>query len=336
MMKKTQQNILLFVVTFACLLAFTVVILGAYTRLSNAGLGCPDWPGCYGHILVPEKIEQLKQVEKTFPGQIVETAKAWKEMIHRYAAGILGIVILLIAGLSFLFRKKLNVGMRLPLTLCLLLVLQATLGMLTVTLKLLPLVVMGHLLGGLAILSVLWCLRWNIIHASASFKIKRFSSLTLLSLLGVIFIAMQLALGGWVSTNYAGLSCVGFPYCNGQIIPHDHLQEAFNFLSPIGANYEGGVLNGVTRATIQMVHRLWAYWIAIYLIGLSVLIFSVKSYRGLRRNMLLIMIVLTIQIIWGILNVAWMLPLWVAVMHNATAALLFLAMLTLTLKSRTI
>jgi cytochrome c oxidase assembly protein subunit 15 len=302
--------------TVALILALFVVMLGAYTRLTDAGLGCPDWPGCYGHLVLPSTQKGLVSAQNEFPQIPIETRKAWTEMAHRYAAGTLGFLILFIAGSVFWQKKKLL--WQESLVLVVLLFFQAALGMWTVTLKLLPLVVMGHLLGGILIFSYLCRLRLRLSQLSTNY-LPQWRPWILLALVIVFF---QIALGGWVSSNYAGIACIGFPQCNGQWLPPLHLTQGFNLFSAVGANYQGGVLDNDIRMTIQFIHRLGAVLTVVYLIGLSVLLLVKTSNSLLRRFALGVIFLVSLQFLLGVMNVLYLLPLGVAVAHNGVAALL--------------
>lgn len=295
----------------ALLLALVVVVLGAYTRLTQAGLGCPDWPGCYGHMILQET--QLSTADVT---------KAWTEMVHRYAAGTLATLIVLLGILRSRYAKFTYI----PYFLMGLVAFQAALGMWTVTWKLLPIVVMGHLLGGLSIVACLGWLHYRVIDDRNI--TWQGSGLQTLAAISAITVFLQIALGGWVSANYAGISCVGFPLCNGQWIPDLNFQEAFRLFSPIGENYQGGLLDPAARMTIQWVHRLGAILTVILLMG-----FSYQLYRSKwRLAASLVAGFVLIQFLLGIANVVWLLPMPVAVLHNAVAALLLATVITLNAK----
>ncbi len=317
------------ITVLAIILAFLVVTLGAYTRLTNAGLGCPDWPGCYGHMVLPSAAEKLQLAQANYPAMPIESRKAWTEMVHRYAAGTLGILILCIAIGALRVRFK---GNRLPIAipcfLVILLVFQALLGMWTVTLKLLPVVVMGHLLGGVLIFASLCYFRWQLSHDYDLRSLQR-SGLQYWVAFGVILVLAQIALGGWVSSNYAGIACVGFPQCNGQWLPTLHFSEGFNLFSPVGANYQGGVLDSNIRVTIQFIHRLGAVITAFYVLLLSLMLFVRSNSNVVRRMACFAILIVLIQFTLGILNVVYFLPLWVAVAHNGGAALLLAVMVSL-------
>ncbi|MBS0359282.1 MAG: COX15/CtaA family protein [Proteobacteria bacterium] len=316
--------------TIALVLAFVVIILGAYTRLTHAGLGCPDWPGCYGQVTVPETSQAIQEAKKLFPGAPLETRKAWNEMVHRYAAGLLGLMILLI-NITALINYKRQRLIVLPGLLLLVVIGQAALGMWTVTLKLLPLVVMGHLVGGFTLFILLGLLR---LQLTEKFRYSIPYSASYLygspALIGVFILIAQIILGGWVSANYAGISCVGFPKCNGVWWPVMHLKEALNFFAPIGANYQGGLLESGARVTIQMMHRLGAVVTLLYLGWYSLWVWKTAKSRYLKHTGQIIFVLLLVQIGLGIINVTYMLPLWNALAHNAVAALLLLTLSQLT------
>ncbi len=312
-------KLLRFCATCALVFALFVVMLGAYTRLTHAGLGCPDWPGCYGHIVLPMAKNELTQAQRHYPLIPIETVKAWTEMAHRYAAGTLGLLIIAIAFLVFrLNRLRVFVPRVIPAILVLLLVFQAALGMWTVTLKLLPVVVMGHLLGGILIFSCLCYFRWQLSKASQC----QLPSCRAWITGAIVIVFCQIALGGWVSSNYAGIACIGFPQCNGQWLPKLYLAQAFNVFSSIGANYQGGLLDNEIRMTIQMVHRMGAYVTALYLWGLSAFILLRVTLKPLRRAAFLLAFLVGMQLMLGIINVVYLLPLFAAVAHNGLAALL--------------
>lgn len=327
---------LVYIASIAVVLAFVVVVLGAYTRLTDAGLGCPDWPGCYGHMVLPKSTDALAQAQTSYPHLPIEARKAWTEMVHRYAAGTLGLLILILASVAVKRRyQNGNTPILLPLFLLGLVCFQAALGMWTVTLKLLPTVVMGHLLGGMSILACLWWLRLSLI-SPASTEAPPEHGLQKLKpwiVIGIVITFTQIALGGWVSSNYAGIACIGFPYCNGQLLPHLNFSQAFDFTSPIGMNYQGGVLDSSARITIQMVHRFGALITASYLLALTIAIFFRSKSKSSKSIAGLLAILLMVQFCLGVLNVVKLLPLSVAVSHNAVAALLFLTLLTLGFKA---
>jgi len=296
----------------AVIFAWLVIGLGAFTRLKAAGLGCPDWPGCYGHVM-PEGGSE----------------KAWIEMIHRYCAGTLVLLIVVITFLSLLRVARQGGNLLLWCLLVFLMVIyQALLGMWTVTLKLWPIVVSQHLLGGMIILALLW-----IIHLKSRDFRQRFIFAgrdKFFAVMALILVFSQISLGAWTSTNYAGISCHDFPFCHWSQTMHYRIREAFNLMIPPGINYEGGVLNEVVRQTIQMVHRWGALVMSSYLIFLGIyLIIRYPNCFKLQRIILFMLILLILQVILGIVNVVAQLPLVIAVMHNLFAALLLVSVVSI-------
>lgn len=312
--------------SIAVLLALFVVMLGAYTRLTDAGLGCPDWPGCYGQMVLPSADASLQEAQTKYPQIPIEARKAWTEMAHRYAAGTLGLLILflLVRVLRSCYQGK-KTPWRIPVVLILLVLFQAALGMWTVTLKLLPVVVMTHLLGGILIFACLSRFRLQL----SSLRGDNMPQWRPWFYLGCIVVFLQIALGGWVSANYAGISCIGFPQCNGIWFPELHFSAGFNLFSSVGANYQGGLLENDARISIQFIHRLGAVLTAAYLLILSFVIVLKANVKNIKAVAVLIILLVLIQFILGILNVTYMLPLFVAVAHNGIAALLFAAVFSL-------
>lgn len=306
-------------------LALVVVVLGAFTRLVDAGLGCPDWPGCYGFLMVPSSETSLEAAEQRFPDAPVEAHKAWWEMIHRYFAGALGLVILALAIMAVRARRRSGPGgAQLPaglsLGLLVLVVCQAAFGAWTVTLKLWPQVVTAHLLGGFATLSLLWLLALRLGVLGAVHVPRRVQTLAAVAL-GVVVV--QVALGGWVSSNYAALACHDFPTCHGEWWPSMDLAAGFDVTQQVGPNYLGGQLESDGRVAIQFAHRLGALVVLLVVGGLVW-----RLYRAHSPLALPVAALLAAQITLGIMNVVLVLPLWVATAHNAGGALLLLALVT--------
>ena len=311
------------------LLAFVVIVLGAYTRLSDAGLGCPDWPGCYGKLLgVPDTETDIAQANADFE-RAVEIGKAWKEMIHRYFAGTLGILIFIISLL--LFRKDHN-GKRhiiFGLVLASLLVFQAVLGMWTVTWQLKPIAVMGHLLGGFAVFNLLG---WQWLRTLSFSQLENYrlpSGLLSLSVLAIVVLIGQIALGGWVSSNYAALACVDFPTCQQQWWPPMDFREAFILWRGLGVDYEFGILEHPARVAIHVTHRIGAV-----ITAAIILLFALRLWHcaensiTLRKISAIILILLATQVVLGVLNVVMHLPLANAVLHNAVALILLFSLVS--------
>lgn len=314
----------------ATVLALFVVVLGAYVRLSDAGLGCPDWPGCYGHLDVPKEDHHIAQANALYPERPVEVQKAWKEMIHRYFAGALGLFILGLAIVAWRQRQVPNQLVALPFLLLGLVIFQALLGMWTVTLLLKPVVVMAHLLGGLTTLALLW---WLALRQGNYLSVTPVSgeakALRLWALLGLLLVLGQVTLGGWTSANYATLACPDFPTCQTQWWPPMDFKEAFILWRGLGVSYEGGVLDNNARVAIHMMHRLGAVVVLAYLGWLVWRVVHTIHQPVLRRTAMVVAVFLVIQISLGIANVVLHLPLPVAVAHNGVAALLILALVAL-------
>jgi len=310
---KYRRGSMLALATF--LLAFVVIIIGAYTRLTDAGLSCPDWPRCYGYLTAPHTASQLESAVQKYPLAPVDVKKAWAEMTHRYFAGAEGLLILLLVGSIFFTRKaKDSKAIAIGLTLTGLLTMQVMLGMLTVTEKLRPVIVLSHLLTGLSILSVLWWAYLDL-HIRDDFfpKIRASARLIPWIWVGLLVVAAQITLGGWVSTHYAGLACIDFPYCNGTLLP----------------NMQWNNLN-TDLISIHMLHRFGAYTTATTLGILSFFLIRTRSFRTTGMVMLSL---ITLQITLGILNIIWLRPVWLAMLHQSVAILLLLTTITALVKA---
>ena len=317
----------------ATVLALVVVVLGAYVRLNNAGLGCPDWPGCYGHLTVPTSSHAVAKADQAYPHRPVEAHKAWKEMIHRYFAGTLGLIVFALAAIAW-WRRRHGVPDQLvgvPSFLAVLIVFQALLGMWTVTLLVSPPIVMAHLLGGMTTLALLWwlSLRQSGLLAARAGLDRALQRLRPWALLGLVILVCQIALGGWTSSNYAALVCPDFPTCQGQWWPPMDFSQAFTLWHTTGINYEGGVLPNAARVAIHVTHRIGALVTFLYLATLSIAAMRAAVGTTTRRVAAALLILLLVQVSLGIANVELSLPLAVAVAHNAGAALLLLGIVTL-------
>ncbi|MDA8383025.1 MAG: COX15/CtaA family protein [Betaproteobacteria bacterium] len=302
----------------AAVLAFFVVVLGAYVRLSNAGLGCPDWPGCYGHLTVPEGARARAAAQEAFPTRPVAARIAWKEMIHRYFAGTLGLLILAAGRMAWRRREHARAQAWLFLFLVGLVVLQAALGMWTVTRLLTPLVVSAHLLGGMAILALLvWlALAAPGLRPVATEDMRRLKPWAL-GALALVYV--QIGLGAWVSTNYADFGCTGFPTCNGAWLPAMNFHQAFDLFHPLGLRPDGQPLTQAALAAIQWTHRLGAGLTLAYVGTLCVAAMRLARVRVIAAAVLSCLVV---QVLLGIATVVWDHPWPVALAHNAVAALL--------------
>ena len=304
---------------FGALLAFCVVVLGAWTRLGNAGLGCPDWPGCYGHLTVGQAVQHAAEANAAFPDRPLEADKAVKEMVHRYFASTLGLVIIAIAVLAFLNRRDSAQPVRMPALLVLLVVFQGLLGMWTVTLLLKPLIVTAHLAGGLATMSLLW---WLALDAGRAARPDAGRGLRRLAVLGLVVLAMQILLGGWTSSNYSAIACPDFPTCQASYWPDMDFKDAFVLWRGLGIDYEGGVLDHPARVAIHFTHRLGALVTALVLGFLAWKAIRTGGSRAVRTAGTALAAVLAIQLIVGPAMVLEAFPLPLATAHNAVAALL--------------
>jgi cytochrome c oxidase assembly protein subunit 15 len=326
----------------ATLLAFVVVVFGAYVRLTDAGLGCPDWPGCYGHM-TPAGAAQAAA-----DGRIeadVHTGKAWNEMIHRYLASVLGLIILVIAGLALRWRRHGDVPVKLPQFLVALVIFQGMLGMWTVTLLLKPLIVTLHLAFGLTTLSLLWWLWLTLRRRSsnpwsgtlkardggnaAALLLPAPQRLRTLAMVALVALSLQILLGGWTSTNYSAVACPDFPKCQASWWPEADFDEAFVMWRGLGINYEGGVLHHPARVAIHFTHRLGAIVATLALLLVAVLTLVKRREGNSRLAAVLVLGALGLQLAFGIFMVLRGFPLWLATAHNAGAALLLLATLAL-------
>lgn len=314
------------VALFAALVAFCVIVLGAYVRLSHAGLGCPDWPGCYGHITWPEHAHEVASANQNFPERPVETHKAWREMAHRYLAGALVLLVLLINYLAWKPAHRYQ-QLRLAAAGILALILfQAALGMWTVTLKLLPLVVTAHLLGGMATFGLLLWLAFKSSRPGRYNPSHPIRKLRPIIITGLVVLVLQIFLGGWTSTNYSALACPDFPTCHNAWWPDADYAEGFRIWREIGVDYEGGVLDLNARVAIHWAHRMGAI---VTFILLSIVSFRLLRTPVLQRAGAVLMALLITQVSLGIANVVFYLPLANAVLHNGAAALLLAMMIWL-------
>ena len=318
----------------ATCLASVVVILGAFTRLVDAGLGCPDWPGCYGHLLWPDSAQEIAVADSRFPDTPVSVDKTWPEMVHRYFAGTLGLFIIALAYIGWRQRETRTYPFRLPMLLLFLVVWQALFGMWTVTLKLWPQIVTAHLMGGMSLFSLLWLLTLRLDNQRWSFSsdiFQRLRKLKPLLILAVSCVFLQIALGGWLSSNYAAFACADFPTCGSQWWPAMDFPRGFNLLQGIGPNYLGGLMTNEARVAIHLTHRLGALVVSLCLVALCIALLMLPNSK-VRRMALVIAAALVLQIGLGVSNVFFQIPLVVAVAHNAGGALLLLSLVTLGVK----
>ena len=327
-MADSHLQIFTYLVRVATIVTLCVIVLGAFVRLSDAGLGCPDWPGCYGHWLgVPQTPLEIAQANEQYTTNSVHVEKAWKEMIHRYLAGLLGLIILGLTLIAVRNRQDSRQPVMLPLFTLGLTLFQAILGMWTVTLFLQPVIVTLHLLGGMTILSLLW---WLVLKTSVkqkpdrsvpNYKIK-------LGIFVTVLLALQITLGGWTSANYAALACLDFPTCQQQWWPDAmDFKQAFTLWHNTGINYALNPMDSPARTAIHLLHRIGAL-IVLVTSGFFLATLCRRNIpTPLKSAAIAALGLLLIQVALGISNVLFYLPLPVATAHNGIAALLLLAML---------
>ncbi len=388
-MSESKNKIATRLTAFAIVLALAVVVLGAFTRLADAGLGCPDWPTCYGHLWVPTTDADVERANALFADTPVEHDKTWPEQLHRIFASTLGLVILaifffcikgrdiedgwksVVGLLSILLGAtiaRIVVGdmldpylwvvvvayfanvvrlalkengtsdpFKLPAFIAGLVILQGLFGMWTVTLNLWPKVVTLHLLGGFTTLTLLWLLlqrlgNWHW-EAEANYVVQ-FMAMRKLAMLALVVIAIQIALGGWVSSNYAALACPDFPLCQNLLWPHPDFSEGFNILQTIGPNYLGGRLDNDARIAIHFSHRIGAVIVTVITLMLAFRLWS-SNFPQARNFALVLAAVLFTQLSLGVMNIVLSLPLSVAVAHNAVGAILLMTIVTINHRIRT-
>jgi len=308
-------------------LCLVVVVLGAYVRLSDAGLGCPDWPGCYGHLVLPGDTATRATAQSAFPERELEAGKAWREMIHRYAATSLGIAIVLVAAIALLNRRSARQPVALPLLLLGVVIFQGMLGMWTVTLLLKPLIVMGHLLGGLTTLGLLL---WLILEDRQRNSDRQARRAPWPVVAGLVVLICQIALGGWTSSNYAALACPDVPTCQGQWWPEQaNFAEGFVLWRGLGTNYEFGVLDAPSRVAIHFTHRLGALVTLAVLVSVALWVRRRSAVPAVRTAAALVLGVVVLQVSVGVSIVWFGMPLPLATTHNAVAAILLLAVINL-------
>ena len=313
----------------ALLLCLLVVVLGAYVRLSNAGLGCPDWPGCYGHFTPSGAAADTRVLSSLQAGRPLEVGKAWREMVHRYAAGTLGLLILSLVFIGTLRRRERVLPLRYVWSMLGIVAAQAALGRLTVTWQLTPLVVTLHLLLGFATLSLLL---WLVLSLPPRTQESRRPAIKaggmprarLLAVCALIALGVQVALGGWTSSNYAAAACPDFPTCRGQWWPAGDFSAAFAPRGASGHSYEGGVLDAPARTAIQLTHRLGALFIIVVLLSAVLSAWRLRKPFA-RRAAGRVLAALALQLVIGASMVLRGFPLWLATAHSAGAALLLMA-----------
>jgi cytochrome c oxidase assembly protein subunit 15 len=326
-----QRKAGFYLAVFAFCIAVIVVVLGAFTRLVHAGLGCPDWPTCYGHYWVPNTAEEIHVANQVFIETPVQTEKTWPEQIHRIFASSLGLLMIALVVIAIRNRRIEGQPLKLPIFMLGFVVLQGLFGMWTVTLLLWPQVVTLHLLGGFTTLSLLWLLLqrlgnfgWRVDQVS----LEAISKLRGLAVAGLLVVILQIALGGWTTSNYAALACADLPTCHNEWLPPMDFAAGFDFFQKIGPNYLGGQMDNQARTAIHFSHRIGAIVTTGVLLFLAVSLFLTRT-KVARSMACLLCAALLVQVALGLSNVFFALPLPVAVAHNACGAMLLLVMVTL-------
>jgi heme a synthase len=327
-MPRRSRTVLL--INVAVVLALLVVMLGGWTRINDAGLGCPDWPGCYGHIVLPGSEQALARAQALYPDQPLLAAKGWLEMVHRYAATSLGLLMLALAWLGWKRRLDGQYPAKLSIALLLLVCLQGAFGMWTVTLKLLPLVVTLHLLGGLAILSLLVLLRFRLLRwrqaelrLAAPMRQRQGKGWIMLATL-VLF--GQIALGGWTSANYAGWACTDWLQCERGGGESLDFVAGFTPALETGPNYQGGHMPRDARAAVQMTHRAGA---VVVLLVVGIMVWRLRKAGWPRPRLITVGLLVVLQIALGIANIIYAVPIPLAMAHHGGAVVLLLSLVWL-------
>lgn len=322
-MANSNYAILIRITQFAILLTLTVILLGAWTRLRDAGLGCPDWPTCYGHFTVPSSAEALARADALYPGQKVEPEKAWPETIHRYFASAIGLLILLLSTWMFAQRRATTLPWRHGLSLLALVCTQGAFGALTVTEKLYPPVVTAHLLLGFSTLTVLFLLYLRLSQAFPRTGDEGIRRIRIWVYLAIAVVVGQIMLGGWTASNYAATVCTELPICQSGWPALLQWRDAFSLTHVDDLNYEFAPhLDAASKVTIHVAHRLGAFVVVATVLMLVMQLLRQAATARYRTFAWVIAGALLIQVGLGVANVLFQLPLWNAVAHNVWAAVL--------------
>jgi cytochrome c oxidase assembly protein subunit 15 len=306
-------------------LTFDLVLFGAFTRLTDSGLGCPDWPGCYGSASPVGASASIAAAQSAMPTGPVTFSKAWIEMVHRYLATAVGVLILVLALVSWIERKRLSVSWVWPLVTLVWVCLQGAFGALTVTMKLFPAIVTLHLLGGLGLLALLRAQAVGYALAAPGHPGPVALPGRLRLALGALFVLLwlQIALGGWVSTNYAVLACSEFPTCQGSWWPSMDFRQGFTVWRELGQDHTGEAITFPALTAIHYAHRLMAYAVLAAMLWLGWRLWSVEGMRPTARALLLLA---AWQFASGLTNVVLDWPLLAAVGHTGGAAALVIVL----------
>ena len=302
---------------------FIVIGLGAWTRLADAGLGCPDWPGCYGFVTFPTTPDEIAVAENLFPDSPVEIDKIIPEVVHRYFAASLGLLAIALLFIAFKENK-----LKLESTILLIIIIgQGIFGYLTVSLKLHPLIVTSHLFGAIITTSLFLIIFMRSLKLTKTFDVLARNKT--LIIIGFALIIFQIFLGAWTSTNYAARACLDLPYCQGQLVPETNFKEGFNLFQSIGPNYLYGQMSNEARVAIHLTHRVGAIVVFFYSLFLAAKLWSSET----KQIVISFLAILFVQVFLGINNVLSSLPLWNAVAHNIVGVLLVLSFVVMTFLS---
>ena len=313
-------------------LTFDLIMFGAFTRLTDSGLGCPDWPGCYGQANPLQAHADIRAAETAMPTGPVTVVKAWIEMIHRYLA--MGIGVLIVALMAIAWRRWLQSGRKqmkfsplFPTLLFAFVCVQGAFGAWTVTMKLQPIIVTIHLLLGMTLLALLtWFGARSSDHPAVSHSA---SALRISAILAIVLLVMQISLGGWVSSNYAALACPDFPLCQGAMFPQMDFANGFTLWRDLGMTAKGDYLPFPALTAIHWTHRAFALVVVMLVAWVGINAFKIE---GLRKTARWLLIMIALQFTIGVSTVFLKLPLALAVAHNGGAALLMILLVTLNYK----
>jgi heme a synthase len=320
-------------ITIMMVLTLGLIMLGAWVRLTDAGLGCPDWPGCYGNLLPSQSKEAIAKavIEQGGEHGPVSLGKAWREMIHRYVAKILGLLAIVTVALAWWKRRELHQSPWLATILLGVIICQGLFGMWTVTLKLMPIIVTGHLMGGMLVFGLIVWL-WQLQQRPQRFRdAEQAASLKTMAAIGFVLLAIQVFLGGWTSTNYAALACSDLPTCQSKWWPDMHWKDGFDFTRELGKTDSGANIGLPALTAAHFTHRLGAIVVFFFLGWLGS---KALKTDGLKPVGIALLAGLVAQIVLGLSNVAWSLPLPVAVLHNGGAAFLVACLVVLNFQTR--
>ena len=311
---------------FGAFFTLFVISVGAWVRLTDAGLGCPDWPGCYGLLTPPISDLELAQAKNIHPDAIIDTGKAWREMLHRYLAGILGLYIFFTAYLTFKYSK--NTSNILPIALVILIIIQSIMGMLTVTELVKPTIVTIHLILGMTTASLMY---WNGLKVAVNHNMINLNrTLVLIITLCIFGLLTQIILGGWTSTNYASLACTDFPKCSNQWWPNNmDFKNGFTIFNLPNINYEGGLLEYNAKLAVHFTHRIGALILSLLFLWLFIYLFFLQTNKNIKKVGMIVMTLFIVQIILGISNIVFSLPISIAVLHTVNASALLMSMVAL-------